>query len=84
MAEQRSHASSNQPRPSFLPASPQGANPIGWVTTSKGGAAHVHSGNELAVWEWEGRRGGGEIGWAGLDSALPKVIKANDSPGRLS
>lgn len=44
----------------------------------------VHSGNELAVWEWEGRRGGGEIGWAGLDSALPKVIKANDSPGRLS
>lgn len=27
-------------------ASPQGANPIGWATTSKGGAAHVHSGKE--------------------------------------
>jgi hypothetical protein len=26
-----------------------GVNPIGWATTLKGGAAHVHSGNELAV-----------------------------------
>lgn len=46
------------------PAAPQGANPIGWVTTSKGGASYVHSGNELAVWEWV--VGGEQLGGAGL------------------
>ena len=76
---QRNHASPGRPRPSFLLSLIPGSKSDCLGDTSKGGAANVHCWNELAVW-------GGRWGscWAGLDTVLSKVVKANDSPGRLS